>query len=217
MTLRDQIEPPYGNVDRDLPGLDFNRDIIDPGINDDHPNGVMLVRADDDFWVVGVFPYHFKDVDFRRIIEEFWPEYADRITVCPDSGSLEQEVYSYKRQCESLRRTEEHLNEDNTRLRKENARLRTARPTMVSGGTRTRHRWESDYFIKQYENLVTVFAHEGEAKEEPEVGVCRHCGLLLSDRVHSERFIARRAAGDFRIGGDAIPSQLPDDELFEAD
>jgi len=67
-------------------GSDFNREIIEPGINDNYPDGVVGVRIDGDYWVVAILPYEtYKDVSMQDIISEYWPEFTD--VVCrPDSG-----------------------------------------------------------------------------------------------------------------------------------
>jgi hypothetical protein len=71
---------------KDLPfeENDFNREIIHPGENEDFSDGCVGIRVDDNFWVVAVLPYSYKDRTIQEIVQEFWPD-AKNSTFKPDS------------------------------------------------------------------------------------------------------------------------------------
>ena len=72
---------------KDLPfeENDFNREIVHPGENKDFPNGCVGIRIDDNFWVVAVLPYSYKDKTIQEIVQELWPD-AKNVTFKPDHG-----------------------------------------------------------------------------------------------------------------------------------
>jgi len=68
------------------PFTDFNRDVIEPNTNDEVPDGVVMVRNDDDFWIIANLPYNlYKGKTIQEIVAEFWPDVKDP-QFHPDSG-----------------------------------------------------------------------------------------------------------------------------------
>ena len=68
------------------PFNDFNRDIIEPNTNEEIPEGAVLVRNDDDFWIIACLPYEtYKDKPIQSIVAEFWPDVEDPV-FNPDSS-----------------------------------------------------------------------------------------------------------------------------------
>jgi hypothetical protein len=192
-----QLEGGYWVTETGLPGLDFCRQIVPPGTEPSFPQGCVAVRVDDDFWCVAALPYQqYRDRGIREIVAELWPDYAEQgATYAPDSGTTEQRIYQLEQQVEAQRAESEWLQD---KLRKVHDELRRHQrgPTGVATRSPTRLEMEKNYFVRQYEVLLRATAHAGQARPEPELaGVCRHCGLLLSDRVHSAKWIELRAAG----------------------
>lgn len=58
----------------DIPSLDFNREICKPGQSSMWPDGVIGLRVDSDFWVVGIIPYKFLNVPLQEVIAACWPK-----------------------------------------------------------------------------------------------------------------------------------------------
>lgn len=55
---------------------DFCKEIIEPGANEDFPNGAVGIRVDNGFWAVAALPYEYKDVPIEQIVTEYWPPHA---------------------------------------------------------------------------------------------------------------------------------------------
>lgn len=55
------------------PCWDFNREIAAPGVLENYPDGAVAIRCDDDFWIVAVLPYEFRDVSCPEIVSALWP------------------------------------------------------------------------------------------------------------------------------------------------
>lgn len=79
-----------------LPGNDFNREIVEPGVNETYPEGALGVRVDDDFWTVAVFPLEFRDLSIETLVPIVWPKITDA-EFRPDSGTPEQKEYYAER------------------------------------------------------------------------------------------------------------------------
>jgi len=58
---------------------DFNKEIFHPNSDREHfPEGVVLIRSDDNFWIEAALPYFsYVDMDIKTICESFWPELKD--------------------------------------------------------------------------------------------------------------------------------------------
>ena len=85
------LELPYWTTPTDkLPfeECDFNREIVEPGINEHFPDGAVGVRVDDNFWVVAVLPLSYRDTSIEEIVAEFWPD-AKNPTYKPDADDIE--------------------------------------------------------------------------------------------------------------------------------
>jgi hypothetical protein len=68
------------------PFNDFNRDIIEPNTDEEIPEGAVLVRNDDGFWIIANLPYDtYKDKTIQEIVAEFWPDVKDPV-FNPDSS-----------------------------------------------------------------------------------------------------------------------------------
>jgi hypothetical protein len=94
------FEKPYFVITEGLPGLDFNREIFEPGTNENFPDGVVGIRVDDDFWAVAALPFSYVDKPLAELVAEFWAPYVSEATLCPDSGSVEQRIYHVERMAE---------------------------------------------------------------------------------------------------------------------
>lgn len=81
------IKPPYWVAKSDdLPALDFNREIVAPGLIDVFPEGAIGVRVDDDFWSVAALPFEkYRNVPIQDIVAEFWPDIMTKAEFNPDS------------------------------------------------------------------------------------------------------------------------------------
>lgn len=189
-----QLEKPY-YVERDtLPGLDFNREIVEPGMNKTFPDGAVGVRVDSDFWAVAALPYgEYRDKPIKDIVAEFWPQYLDQASFGADSGTVDQRIEFATEYAKSQDHKIEWLNGRVGELENQLTRLRAGRHDLHERHY-TKHRKMSDYFIRQYERLLIATAHEAEPKEAAP-GICKVCGLLGSDRVHMKEFIERKAKG----------------------
>ena len=65
---------------------DFNRDVIEPNTNKENLEGAILIRNDDDFFVIACLPYDtYKDKTIQEIVAEFWPDVKDPV-FNPDSS-----------------------------------------------------------------------------------------------------------------------------------
>lgn len=60
----------------DLGFRDFNKEIFHPSSERDYyPEGVVLIRTDDDFWIEATLPYHpYATMNIKDICESLWPE-----------------------------------------------------------------------------------------------------------------------------------------------
>lgn len=75
----------YGSESYPFPGDDFNREIIEPGVDDTFPDGAVGVRVDGDFWTVAVLPFEkYHNTSIEDIVAEFWSDIEDPIFK-PDS------------------------------------------------------------------------------------------------------------------------------------
>ncbi len=197
MDLREQlladIVPPFHYAADELPGLDFNREIVEPGDNETFPDGVLGIRVDDDFWAVAALPLKYRDKPLREIISALWPQYVEQATFLPDSGSIEQKLHDSDVRAKLAERRADHYRTAAQSLENEVARLRKGRPDLRAPDE-SRFMAERNYFARQYEHLLTAMAHTFEPREELP-GVCERCGLFSSDRVHSSHFLALKANG----------------------
>lgn len=190
-----EFQDPYWYAKDDLPGLDFNREIIEPGTHDKYPDGVLGIRVDDDFWAVAALPLaEYRDKPLPEIVNELWPTYVGEATYAPDSGTIEQKVHFLETQLEHMTRRAKRSETDLREARSENERLLAGR-TDLSPRRRTRLEAVDGYFIRQYEHLLTALAHEAVPRPDPERGICSVCGLYTSDRIHQKEWIDRHAAG----------------------
>jgi hypothetical protein len=191
--IRSEIQPPYFFHEKDLPGIDFNREIVEPGQHETFPHGAIGIRADGDFWTVAALPYSLKEMPLADIVRQLWPQYADKAHLCPDHGTVEQKVYFANQWARSEKLKSEHLEKALTTANKELSRLRTERPRLHEH-QESRKRAESSYFIRQYEHLLIAMAHENQPRDDAK-GICKVCGLYGSDRVHSKHYLDLHAAG----------------------
>lgn len=189
-----KLEPPYWIASDELPGLDFNRCIVEPGTNEAHPNGAVGIYVDDDFWAVGALPLEeWRGVSIEDIVAEFWPHYVAEATYAPDHGSVEQRIHFLQTEVEDSSKRTKMAEEALSNLRAEHERMKAGR-TDLSPRRRTRVEHMNGYFIAQYEHLLTAMAHAAVPREDA-AGICSACGLYVSDRVHEEHWIARKASG----------------------
>lgn len=186
-TLLNEIKKPYWFTSEELPGLDFNREIVEPGKNEKWPDGVLAIRADGDFWVVAAIPLKYRNVPFEHVIKALWPQYAEEAEVTPDSGSLEQEVYFAKEMAKREKLRADHYWAAIKDREREISRLRRDRPDAVELPT-SRYKAECNYFIRQYQHLLIACAHEHEPRAD-KPGICGKCGLSASDRIHMRHYI----------------------------
>lgn len=68
-----------------LAGHDFCKEILEPGTNENLPDGAVGIRTDDDFWIAAELPYRFKDLDCATLVSIAWPHIENPI-IRPDSG-----------------------------------------------------------------------------------------------------------------------------------
>lgn len=66
----------YTNDYENLGFRDFTKEIISPDSSrDKYPNGCVVIRTDDGFWIDAVLPYElYFNRDIRDICESIWPE-----------------------------------------------------------------------------------------------------------------------------------------------
>ena len=60
-----------------IPFNDFNKEICLPGVHPDFPEGALGIRADENFWQVGLLPYRFHELSMEDIAGILWPGRAD--------------------------------------------------------------------------------------------------------------------------------------------
>lgn len=157
--VRADLAAPFFAAADGLPGLDFNRELIEPGTNDAYPEGAVGIRVDDDFWAVAALPLAYRDTPLPELVATLWPHYAEQAEYCPDSGSPEQKVYFYKCRAENAERMDRRLNKRIHELTDEIARMRKERPGLCERPT-SKHMASNNYFIRQYEHLLVAMAHE---------------------------------------------------------
>jgi len=190
-----ELTKPYFYAPDHLAGLDFNRQIIEPGVRDDWPDGALGLYVDDNFWCVAALPLEeYRNIPLPEIVKAFWPMYFDQATFTPDHGTIERKAFFYKTEAEAMKKMNDHLQKALIKMREDNERLRRNRSD-VSPRSPNRVEKTNNYFIRQYEHLLTAMAHEGIAMDAPLSGVCRVCGLLLSDRVHNKLWLDKKTAG----------------------
>lgn len=193
LDIRSKIQPPYFFHEKDLPGIDFNRELVEPGEHEGFPDGAVGIRADGDFWTVAALPYALKDVPLTEIVKQLWPQYADEAKLCPDHGTVEQSVYFANQFALSEKHKNKFLEKRLRTAEKELDRLRADRPDLREHHE-SRKRAESSYFIRQYEHLLIAMAHEDQPREDAK-GICKVCGLYGSSRVHMKHYIDLHNAG----------------------
>lgn len=195
--IRSDLSAPYfasvGNGDDALPGLDFCRDIVQPGTNETFPDGAIGIRVDADFWSVAALPMKYLDVPLKDLVAELWPHYAGEASFHPDSGSTEQAIEFSQDWARSRRHVERHYMDQIAEMQFEIDRLRGEKPPLKFFPIGKR-RASANYFVRQYEYLLIAVAHENKPRDDMR-GVCRECGLLGTDRVHMARYINLRKAG----------------------
>lgn len=190
-----KFNKPYWVMRKSLPGLDFNREIVEPGTDPKVPEGGIGIRVDDDFWAVAFLPHaEYKDRSLQDIVAELWPTYASQATYAPDHGSVEQKLHRARITAEREAERAENAERELSALRAEHERLKAGR-TDLTPRSRTRMEATNGYFIAQYEHLLVAMAHEAVPMEEPMRGVCSKCGLLNTDRVHERQWIDLHDAG----------------------
>lgn len=189
-----EILPPYWTMDDQLPGLDFNRQILEPGTKDLFPDGAVGIYVDGDFWCVAALPLaEFRHVGIREIVARFWPQYVPEATYGPDHGSHEQALHFLRMQCEANLERARLAETELSSAKIELDRLRAGRSD-IAPRIRTRLEHANGYFIAQYEHLLVAMAHEAVPKPEAP-GICSVCDLYVSDRVHQKNFMSRKSEG----------------------
>jgi hypothetical protein len=190
--LLNDIQLPYF-YEKELAGIDFNREIVEPGVLEKFPDGALGIRVDQDFWIAAVLPLKYKEFALKDIVAILWPEYVEDATFCPDSGTIEQKIFF-------TNQFAEHLKEENDRLNKvildQNIELNRLRNNRFDLHERlsTQRKARDTYFIRQYTHLLTAMAHKPEPMND-RPGVCKVCGLFSFDRVHSKKYIDLQAQG----------------------
>ncbi len=186
--IRDEISKPYWINDGSLPGLDFNRDLQEPGTNAHFPEGVVGIRADGDFWSVAALPWKYRTWELRDIIAELWPEYIDQASFEPDHGSVEQRIRFAEQYAEGEKHKANWMWKRLNELEKEVDRLRAGRLDLHERHPK-RRKSVDNYFIRQYEHLLVAVAHDAIPRTDEKKGICSVCGLYTSDRVHMKKYI----------------------------
>lgn len=90
-TFIKDIQKPY-YFHNDPPFLDFNKEIVAPGLLDNFPDGVLGIRCDDDFWAVAGLPLEFDELETPEIVEVLWPEFREEASYGPDSITTAEDV-----------------------------------------------------------------------------------------------------------------------------
>lgn len=85
--LPDDVEADhwYEQDHENLPGHDFNREIVRPAENESAPDGCVRIMCDTDFYEVANLPYHFVALSCADIVSVLWPA-IESPTVYPDHG-----------------------------------------------------------------------------------------------------------------------------------
>jgi hypothetical protein len=77
-------EEGYFFVPDQLPGYDFNREIVQPGTNEHFPHGALGVRVDENFWAVAAMPLRFAGLSIQVIVAILWPTLVSEAEYGPD-------------------------------------------------------------------------------------------------------------------------------------
>ena len=79
--------PKYYALTTDVLGFDdFNRDVTEPNTNKENLEGAILVRNDDDFFIIACLPYEkYKNKPIKDIVAEFWSD-VKKPVFNPDSN-----------------------------------------------------------------------------------------------------------------------------------
>lgn len=102
-----KLSKPYWVVTEDLPGHDFNKEIIAPGLLDKFPDGVIGIRVDDDFWSVAALPYgEYINKPIEQIVAAFWPDITD--------AEFGPDVIATKKEIDKARAISEAMNKSVT-------------------------------------------------------------------------------------------------------
>jgi hypothetical protein len=72
-------------VDKVVHFRDLNREIVQPGEDDQLPEGGVGIRGDGDFWILAFLPHRFSALSCEEIARNIWPEVKD-FQFLPDSG-----------------------------------------------------------------------------------------------------------------------------------
>lgn len=56
-----------------IPAMDFNKEVLPPGMQHDLPHGAVGIRVDDNFFVVALLPWRFRDLSTKDIVSVLWP------------------------------------------------------------------------------------------------------------------------------------------------
>lgn len=210
LNIRAVLEKPYFASGDDIPGLDFNREIVQPGEHADFPDGALGIRVDCDFWSVAALPLSFLNVPLSEIVADLWPAFIKEASFKADHGTIEQRIEFALDRAKAEEQKVDFLSKRLAEAEAELKRLRAARPDLHERSQR-RYRRECNYFSAQYEHLLIAMAHAVDPKPEAP-GLCKKCGLLASHYVHEDRYLKRHAAGytaDFRFPMRAEPEDGP--------
>lgn len=188
-----KLSEPYWAITEGLPGLDFNREFIDPGTDETFPEGAVGIRVDGAFWAVAALPWKYRDMPLSAIVRELWPQYADQAELCPDGGSAEQKLYFAREGQKHAERLNKHLQDELHKARDEIARMKIRKPDYRPRQL-TRVEGLNNYFVRQYEHLLIAMAHENQLRED-KPGICKVCGLYGTDRIHMQHYIDLNKAG----------------------
>ena len=72
-------------VAKDHHFTDFNRQIVEPGEDENFPDGALGIYVDDDYYAVAALPYKYKALSCAEIVASLWPE-IENPTILPDHG-----------------------------------------------------------------------------------------------------------------------------------
>lgn len=80
-----EVDHWYSQDHQQLPGHDFNREIVGPGENEDAPDGCVKIMCDVDFYEVANLPFRFKELSCADVVSVLWPDIKSP-TIYPDHG-----------------------------------------------------------------------------------------------------------------------------------
>lgn len=192
--IRDNIQKPYFVSKHSLPGLDFNRELHAPGTYEKFPEGVVGIRVDTDFWSVAALPWEYNSWSLRDLVAELWPEYIDEASFEPDAGSVEQQIHFANEWAQSEKHRHDWVWKALKEADAELDRLRAGRLDLHERHPKRRKAFDN-YFMRQYEHLLVVFAHQAQPRTDEMKGVCSQCGLFIGDRVHMKKYVDLRSQG----------------------